>query len=119
MLHVEQRNTPRSPEAGLSRNRDARGVPLTQPSAASATPGAIASMPTGAKGGRRLQDADEAGPTGLGGGHERSILKRGHHELAVYPSSRGQRAATSPWPEGGQRWGARVWQGTKNGRRKR
>ena len=30
--------------------------------------------------------------------------ERGRHEPGANPSGRGQRTATSPWPEEGQRW---------------
>ena len=45
--------------------------------------------------------------------------ERGHHEAGANPSGRGQQADVGPWPEEGQRWGNRTWQGRKREREKR
>ena len=113
MLLVEPKRTLRLPEAGTSRHQGAREYPLTQRSAASATPGAT-SMPTGAKGGgRRLQEADEADHADLGGVHERPVLREGPPRVGS--ESLGEESRRRPLARGRARRGGAKLAGKERG----
>ena len=111
MVLIEARRIPRPLEVGMPRHRDAGELPWhslipSQHRLQRPRLGLLAR-----KGGRQQQEADEADRANLVGSSQ--YWKGGRHGTGTNPSTRGQRAATGPWPEGGQRWGERPYQGRR------
>ena len=77
MVLIMARTTPRPPEGGIPRHRDAWEFLWHSPAAPQQRPERPRLGLLAQKGGRRPQEVDEADRADLGGGHEQPVLKGG------------------------------------------